>query len=77
MAKTTFTATDIPTKVSLRDWHYERTLIEHIQRGFAHGCDYVTALALFRVGLRTGVIEQNPNDRDEYRILSPNTRQEK
>lgn len=58
MAKTQFTATDIPHKVRLRDWHYERTLIEHIQRGYAQGCDYVTALALSRSGFRLGLLSK-------------------
>ncbi len=71
MAKTQFTATDIPHKVALRDWHYKTTLVSAIQKGFAHGCDYVTALALFGVAERTGVIEQNPRDADYYRIVSP------
>jgi hypothetical protein len=76
MAKTTFTARDIPRLVPIRDYHYQTTIVAAIQKGFAHGCDYVTALALFKVGLSIGVIEQNPRDPDEYRILSP-TQQEK
>lgn len=71
MAKTQFAARDIPKKVSLRGYHYKNTLVSAIQKGFAHGCDYITALALFGVAERTGVIEQNPTDADYYRIVSP------
>lgn len=77
MAKSDFTAKDIPAKVSLRGYHYQATIVRAIQSGFAHGCDYTTALALFGVGLRTGVIEQNPLDADYYRILEPKTQKEK
>lgn len=76
MAKSDFTAKDIPAKVSLRGCHYQSTIVKAIQSGFAHGCDYTTALALFGVGLRTGVIEQDPKDPDYYRILEPKSQQE-
>ena len=71
MAKTQFSARDIPAKVPLRGYHYKNTLVEAIKKGFAGSCDFVTALALFGVAERTGIIEVNPRDKDEYRILSP------
>ncbi len=73
MAKTGLKARDIPAKVPLRGYHYKNTLVEAIKKGFAGSCDYVTALALFNTGLRLSppVIEVNPRDKDEYRILEP------
>jgi hypothetical protein len=68
-----FLPSDIPNKVTLRGWHYQNALVAAIQKGFANGCDYTRALALFNAGLRLSppVIEVNPRDKDEYRILSP------
>ena len=66
-----FLPSDIPKKVTLRGWHYQNALVAAIQKGFAHGCDHVRALALFNVGHSNGIIEQNPRDADYYRIVSP------
>lgn len=74
MAKTTFTARDIPRLVALRDYQYKSALIKAISDGFPSSPRQpVPARILFEVGLSIGVIEQNPRDPDEYRILSPNT----
>ena len=49
IARSEFRATDIPQKVMTTEWLYESTMVEKIRQGFANGCDYATALALYNV----------------------------